>query len=83
MEMRKFIIEIHSDGSLTCIEYEDPSDAIRAANDIAWKKGYQKALDCCNDQVEALDGLRGLNTWANLMYQGAVRVRDAVAAMNT
>lgn len=81
--MRKFIIEIHSDGSLTCSEYEDPSDAIRAANDIAWKKGYQKALDCCNDQVEALDGLRGLNTWANLMYQGAVRVRDAVAAMNT
>lgn len=25
--MRKFIIEIHPDGSLTCCEYEDPKDA--------------------------------------------------------
>ena len=40
MEMRKFIIEIHPDGTLTCCEYEDTKDAIRAAKDRAWLAGY-------------------------------------------
>ena len=41
MEMRKFIIEIHPDGKLTWCEYEDPKDAIRAANNRAWLAGYK------------------------------------------
>ena len=44
MEIRKFIIEIHPDGSLTCCEYEDPKDAARAANGRAWLAGYKQAL---------------------------------------
>lgn len=54
MEMRKFIIEIHPDGTLSWREYEDPKDAIRAANDRAWLAGYQQALKYCEDQVEDL-----------------------------
>lgn len=30
MEMRKFVIEIHPDGTLTCREYEDPKESFRA-----------------------------------------------------
>lgn len=49
MTMRKFIIEIHPDGSLTCCEYEDPKDAARAAYGRAWLAGYKKALSHCKD----------------------------------
>lgn len=31
MEMRKFIIEINPDGTLTCCEYEDPKEAAKSA----------------------------------------------------
>ena len=26
MEMRKFVIELHSDGSMSCVEYEDQKE---------------------------------------------------------
>lgn len=78
MEMRKFIIEIHLDGTLTCCEYED---AIRAAEDRAWLAGYRQAIIHCDEQVRALDGFKGTCVSADLMYQGAARVRDGVRAM--
>lgn len=81
MEMRKFIIEIHPDGSLTCCEYEDPKESIRAANDRAWLAGYQQALKHCDEQVSALEGFKGTCLSADLMYQGAAHVRDGVRAL--
>lgn len=81
MEMRKFIIEIHPDGKLTCCEYEDPTEAIRAEKDRAWLSGYRQALVHCNEQVESLEGIKGNSTGASLMYQGAAYVRDGVENM--
>lgn len=81
MEMRKFIIEIHPDGTLTCCEYEDQKDAIRAAEDRAWLAGYRHAIIHCDEQVRALEGFKGTCVSADLMYQGAARVRDVVRAM--
>lgn len=81
MEMRKFIIEVHPDGTLTCCEYEDQKDAIRAANDRAWLAGYQQALYHCDEQVRTLEGFKGTCLSADLMYQGAAHVRDGVKAM--
>lgn len=81
MQMRKFIIEIHSDGTLSCSEYEDPKDAIRATNDRAWLAGYRQALAHCDEQVRTLEGFKGTCLSADLMYQGATRVRDGVAAL--
>lgn len=81
MEMRKFIIEIHPNGTLTCCEYEDPEDAIRASNNQAWLDGYNQALIHCNEQVRTLEGLKGTCVSADLMYQGAARVRDGVRGM--
>ena len=81
MEMRKFIIEIHPDGTLTCCEYEDPKDAIRTAEGRAWLAGYQQALYHCEVQVKSLEGVKGNSLAASLMYQGATHVRNGVRAM--
>lgn len=81
MEMRKFIIEIHPDGTLTCCEYEDSADAIRAATNRAWLAGYRQALKHCDELVETLKGFKGTCLSADLMYQGAAHVRDSVRDM--
>lgn len=52
MEMRKFIVEIHSDGRLTCCEYEDTRDAIRSA----WLAGFKQALANCDDRNVQIEG---------------------------
>lgn len=76
MEMRKFIIEIHPDGTLTCCEYEDQKDAIRAANNRAWLAGYRQALIHCDNELRNLPVFKGSCSSADLEYQGAVKVRD-------
>lgn len=81
MEMRKFIIEIRPDGTLTCCEYEDPGESIRATTDRAWLAGYRQALIHCDEQVSTLEGFKGSCLSADLMYQGAAHVRDGVKAM--
>lgn len=50
MEMRKFIVEIHPDGRVTCCEYEDPRDARKSA----WLAGFRQALAHCEEQVDIL-----------------------------
>jgi len=76
MEMRKFIVEIHKDGRVTCCEYEEPRDARKSA----WLAGYRKALAHCNEQVSLLEAFEGTNHTANIRYQGAAQVRDVVAS---
>lgn len=78
MEMRKFIIEIHPDGTLTCCEYEDPKDAIRAAEDRAWFAGYWQALKHCEEHVEYLKNFKGICRPFDLLYYGAESVRYEV-----
>lgn len=56
-------------------------DAIRAAEDRAWLAGYRQAIIHCDEQVRTLDGFKGTCVSADLMYQGAARVRDGVRAM--
>ena len=45
MEMRKFVVEIHPDGRVTCCEYVDPRDTIRSA----WLAGFKSALAHCEE----------------------------------
>ena len=80
MEMRKFIIEIHPDGTLTCCEYEDPKESIRAANERAWMAGYRQALKHCDEQVHTLKGYKGTCQSFDLMYRGAESVRHVVSS---
>lgn len=76
MKMRKFIVEIHPGGRVTCCEYEEPRDARKSA----WLAGYRRALTHCNEQVSLLEAFEGTNLTANIRYQGAVKVRDVVAS---
>lgn len=75
MEMRKFVIEIHPDGTLTCCEYEDPEETFRAATERAWLAGYRQALKHCDEQVCMLKGYKGTSQSSDLLYQGAESVR--------
>lgn len=54
MEMRKFIVEIHPDGHVTCCEYEEPRDACKSA----WLAGYRQALTHCEEQVDIFEGFK-------------------------
>lgn len=74
MEIRKFIIEIHSDGTLTCCEYEDPKDAAKSTYNRAWLGGYQQALIHCDDELSNLAVFKGSCLSDDLEYQGAVKV---------
>lgn len=76
MEMRKFIVEIHPDGHVTCCEYEDSSDARKSA----WLAGFRQALVHCNEQVKTLEAFKDTCLSSRLMYQGAAKVRDVVAS---
>lgn len=76
MEMRKFLIEIHPDGRLTCCEYEEPRDACKSA----WLAGYRQAIAHCNEEVDILEAFRDNSQFSKVMYQGAVQVRDVVAS---
>lgn len=74
MEMRKFIVEIHPDGRLTCCEYEEPREARKSA----WLAGYRQAVTHCKEEVDLLGVFRDVCQSSKLMFQGAVRVLDAV-----
>lgn len=80
MEMRKFIVEIHPDGRLTCCEYEEPRDASKTATDRAWLAGFRQALVHCMEQVTTLEAFKDTCLSSRLMYEGAVKVRDVVAS---
>lgn len=79
MEMRKFVTDIHPDGTLMCCEYEDPKESIRAAIDRAWLAGYRQALKHCDEQVNMLKGFKGTCQSSDLLYQGAESVRYVVS----
>lgn len=50
MEMRKFIVEIHPDGHVYAIEYEEPGERL----DI--RDALRKVdLECCREMVAAWD----------------------------
>ena len=77
MEMRKFIVEIHKDGRVTCCEYEEPREAIKSA----WLDGYRQAVTHCKEEVDLLGRLvmsASPPQYAKLMVQGAAQVLDAV-----
>lgn len=77
MEMRKFIVEIHKDGRVTCCEYEEPREAIKSA----WLDGYRQAVTHCKEEVDLLGAFSDVcqsPQYAKLMFQGAAQVLDAV-----
>ena len=78
MEMRKFIVEIHPDGRLTCCEYVEPREACKSACKSAWLAGYRQAVTHCKEEVDLLGAFRDICPSSKLMVQGAALVLDAV-----
>ena len=81
MEMRKFIVEIHPDGRLTCCEYEEPREACKST----WLAGYRQAVAHCNEEVDFWTRL-GLETSASppssctrVLPRSATRSRPTIA----
>ena len=57
MEMRKFIIELHTDGSITWAEYSEPREA-----------GYAEVARKCRKRAEALSGVTSLGGYMLGLY---------------
>lgn len=70
MEMRKFIIEVHPDGTLTCCEYEDPKESIRAATDRAWP-GIGKHSSIATSRLTRLRVSKALANHPSFCTRGA------------
>ena len=65
MEMRKFIVEIHPDGRVTCCEYEDSHDALKSA----WLAGFRQALTHCEEQVDIFEGFKNVSLLPRILQQ--------------
>ena len=80
MKMRKFVVEIHPDGHVTCCEYEEPRDASKDSADQAWLAGYRQALIHCERQVKIFEEYKGGSWSSSQQYVGAAKVRDTIAS---
>lgn len=82
MEIRKFVVTLHENGSVTWNEYEDPEDVIQKAR----RAGYEQAQCVVRAAVkilraEAMSG-RSANPILNYgEYQGALEVEDRLESL--
>lgn len=80
MTMRKYIITIHEDGRVSCIEYEDPETLLEKKREQFFKMGYQAAIVESKKKVLEFRRRRGDSREDNLMYAAVASVHDEVAA---
>ena len=80
MEIRKFIVELHTDGKMSWYEYEDPDDSIKKSKRRAWLAGYRQALEHLNREVLDYEHKRHTTYAASVMYNAVASARDEVAA---
>ena len=80
MTMRKYIVTIHEDGRVWCVEYEDPEKVIDEERKDAFKTGYQAAMVESEKKLLEFRRRRGDSREANLMYAAVASVHDEVVA---
>lgn len=80
MTMRKYLVTIHEDGSVSAVEYEDPEKVLEAAQWAAFRRGYMAALFESRKKVQEFRERRNKSREANLMYAAVASVHDEVAA---
>ena len=68
MEMRNFIIELHTDGSITWAEYSEPREA-----------GYAEVARNCRKRAEALSGVTSLGGYMGGYRLGLYTAYAAIA----
>lgn len=80
MTMRKYIVTIHEDGQVSCIEYEDPETVLDEERKQLFKTGYMAALVESEKKVLEYRRRREDSREANLMYAAVASVHDEVVA---
>lgn len=80
MTMRKYIVTIHEDGRLSCIEYEDPETVLEKKRKELFKTGYLAAIVESRKKVLEFRRRREDSREDNLMYAAVASVHDEVAA---
>ena len=78
MQMRKYLVTIHEDGSVTAVEYEDPDKVLEAAQRTAFRLGYMSALFQSRKKVLEFRERRENSREANLMYAAVASVHDFI-----
>lgn len=80
MTMRKYIVTIHEDGQVSCIEYEDPETVLVKERKQLFKTGYMAALLESKKKVLEFRRRREDSREDKLMYAAVAFVHDEVAA---
>ena len=80
MTMRKYIVTIHEDGRVSCVEYEDPEKVLDEERKQLFKTGYLAALVESKKKVLEFRRRREDSREDNLMYAAVASVHDEVAA---
>lgn len=80
MTMRKYLVTIHEDGRVSCVEYEDPEKVLDEERKEFFKTGYMAALVESKKKVLEFRRRREDSRDANLMYAAVASVHDEVAA---
>lgn len=80
MTMRKYLVTIHEDGRVSCVEYEDPEKVLDEERKEFFKTGYMAALVESKKKVLEFRRRREDSCDANLMYAAVASVHDEVAA---
>lgn len=80
MTMRKYLVTIHEDGRVSCVEYEDPEKVFDEERKYCFKLGYQAALFEVRRKASEFRKRREDSREDNLMYAAVASVHDEVAA---
>ena len=78
MTMRKYIVTIHEDGSITAVECKDYEKEWETAQWSAFERGYMTALFESRKKVLEFKKSRENSREANLIYAAVASVHDFV-----
>ena len=80
MTMRKYLVTVHEDGRISCVEYEDPETVLVKERNELFKVGYMAALVESKKKVLEFRRRREDSREDKLMYAAVASVHDEVAA---
>lgn len=78
MQIRKFLVTIHEDGSVSALEFEEPENVMKDVQYTAFRRGYMSALFESRKKVQEFRDRREDSREANLMYAAVASVHQAV-----
>ena len=78
MTMRKYLVTVHSDGTLSALEFEEHEDVIEDERRASFRRGYMTAIYESRKKILEFRERREDSREANLMYAAVASVHDFV-----